>query len=238
MEQRRVSKFVSSSKVGIRGRIQSESLHLVPHHDHTQFDEDKHTQDTRQKNRSIRHALGLVLTLIAARVAGVSLLAVAVGLAGIKIELAKTSLAAQRTSGQAALYNSRRTIALTDRAAVDGVNGHLVDAGRLEDGLLVGNVVLVVLAGELQPERAGSSTAAVVISVDVEVVHADGGIGFICTSHNKKAQNRSETSEYSRSWHPLPDGGRDHWTEKPGKRGSAQAPRHPGCSKPNPLQPW
>lgn len=100
------------------------------------------------------------------------------GLASIQIELAQTSLSAQQASGKTALYASARTLDGTDGATVDGVDGHLVHAVGLEDGLLVGDVVLVVLAGKLQPERA-RTRASQIITINVHVVDTDGGIRVI-----------------------------------------------------------
>lgn len=102
-------------------------------------------------------------------------------LTSIQIELAQTSLSAKETSGKTALYTSTRAFDSTNRTAVDGVDGHLVDTVGLKDRLLIGDVVFVILAGELQPERA-RARARHIITINVHVVDTDSGIRVIYQS--------------------------------------------------------
>lgn len=159
------------------------------------------------------------------------------GLASVQIELAQTSLSAQQASGKTALYASARTLDGTDGATVDGVDGHLVHAVGLEDGLLVGDVVLVVLAGKLQPERA-RTRASHIIAINVHVVDTDSGIRVIYPIKYERNANQPKTSEYSPSWHHYPSGGTDRKTGTPGTQDSGQDPWSPEHSKHYPLQPW
>lgn len=158
-----LSKFISSGKVGIGRRIQSQSLDLIPHQDHAQLHEHQKHQHYNQQKRGIRESLRRVLSSLIAGIASPSLLAIAVRLARLRVELA---LASHGT--QSAVHSALRG------AAVDRVERQVVRAAVLRHSLLVRNVVLLLPAVQLDLEGHGS--AVLLLSVDVAVHNAHGWV--------------------------------------------------------------
>ena len=155
-----LSKFISSGKVGIGRRIQSQSLDLIPHHDHAQLHTYQKHQYNNQQKRGVGESLRRVLSSLIAGIASPSLLAIAVRLARLRVELALASLGAQ-----SAVHSALRG------AAIDRVERQVVHAAVLRNSLFIGNVVLLFPTVQLDLEGHGS--AFLLLAVDVTVHNTD-----------------------------------------------------------------
>ena len=99
-------------------------------------------------------------------------------LASIQIKLATASLAAKVTARQTTFYALfQSTNKLTSRTAVDRINGELEGTVGFVDGFFIGNVVVVILAGQFNGQGTlGSLETTVIVTVNINVVDAHGRI--------------------------------------------------------------